>query len=52
VLPWEIELEDGTIVSTIKEDASGEGILSLTLGALGRLMLRAVTGIVRKVHLL
>ena len=52
VLPWEVELEDGTIVSTIKEDASGEGVLSLTLGALGRLVLRAVTGIARKVHLL
>ena len=52
VLPWEVELEDGTIMSTIKEDASGEGILSLTLGALGRLVLRAVTGIARKVHLL
>ena len=52
VLPWEIELEDGSIVSTIKEDSSGEGILSLTLGTLGQLVLRAVTGIAKKMHLL
>ena len=51
VLPWERELEDGTIVSTIKEDSSGEGVLSLTLGTLGKLVLRAVTGIARKMHL-
>ena len=52
VLPWEMELEDGSIVSTIKEDSSGEGILSLTLGTLGQLVLRAVTGIAKKMHLL
>ena len=52
VLPWEVELEDGSIVSTIKEDSSGEGILSLTLGTLGQLVLRAVTGIAKKMHLL
>ena len=52
VLPWEQELEDGTIVSTVKEDSSGEGILSLTLGTLGKLVLRTVTGVARKMHLL
>lgn len=52
VLPWERELEDGTIVSTIKEDSSGEGVLSLTLGTLGKLVLRTVTGVARKMHLL
>ena len=52
VLPWERELEDGTIVSTIKEDSSGEGILSLTLGTLGKLVLRAASGVARKLNLL
>ena len=52
VLPWEIELEDGSIVSTIKEDSSGEGVISLTVGTLGRLVLRAVTGIAKKMQLL
>lgn len=52
VLPWEQELEDGTIVSTIKEDSSGEGVLSLTIGTVGRLMLRAVTGVAKKTGLL
>lgn len=52
MLPWEQELEDGTIVSTIKEDSSGEGVLSLTIGTVGRLMLRAVTGVAKKTGLL
>ncbi len=52
VLPWEKELEDGTIVSTIKEDSSGEGVLSLTLGTLGKLVLRGVTGVAKKMNLL
>ncbi len=52
VLPWERELEDGTIVSTIKEDSSGEGVLSLTLGTLGKLVLRAASGVAKKLNLL
>ena len=51
VLPWERELEDGSIVSTIKEDSSGEGVLSLTLGTLGKLVLRAATSVARKLNL-
>ncbi|KAK9904839.1 hypothetical protein WJX75_003587 [Coccomyxa subellipsoidea] len=51
VLPWETLQEDGSIVSTVSEDAEGDGILSVVVGTLGHLVRKAASALGRKLHI-
>ncbi len=52
VLPWETVQEDGSIVSTVSEDADGDGILSAVVGTLGHLVRKAASALGRKLHII
>lgn len=51
VLPWETVQEDGSITSTVSEDADGDGVLSAVVGTLGHLVRKAAVAVGRKLHI-
>ncbi len=52
VLPWEIVQEDGSIVSTVSEEAEGDGVLGPVFGTLGNLLLKAASALGKKLHII
>ncbi|EIE19123.1 hypothetical protein COCSUDRAFT_59606 [Coccomyxa subellipsoidea C-169] len=52
VLPWEIVQEDGSIVSTVSEEAEGDGILGPVFGTFGNLIRKAASALGKKLHII
>lgn len=52
VLPWETVQEDGTIVSNVSDDGSGDGIMSAVVGSVGHLVRKGASAVGRKLHII